>query len=889
MRPLINEKRFHQLLSRAAFLPLLLMMLLAALLVWQITSLLHAFDRVQHTNQVIAQASVAEKLLLDSETGKRGYLLSGDRSYLEPYESSRRLAPDNLLTLERLVRDNPPQAERVRKMRRIWQDWQTLSDETVALRATVPGAFSPERFAAQTGKPLMDKLRAELAPFVETEKRASAVRDRTTRNTAYGVIVTAILAALGGGTLLALSARHHLTELSDDYRNASTLVREQAQEIKSREAWLQTILGSLGEGVLATDNNGTITLLNRQAEQLIGWNQKDALGHDVDDIFRLIIGSNLKRAVTSDEADPLPETLVAQILRDGQPRDYNGTDAVLVRRDGAGTPIGVVAAPIRTKNEMLGGVVVAFRDITERKAAETELLRAKEAAEVASRTKSQFLANMSHELRTPLNAIIGYSEMLEEDAEADGKSEAAADLLKIKNAGKHLLALINDILDLSKIEAGKMELYLEDFDLAGMAGEVAGMAQTLVSKNQNTLVVECSDEIGTMHADLTKIRQSLFNLLSNAAKFTENGTITLRILREGDQVVFQIIDTGIGMSEAQQARLFEAFSQADSSTTRKYGGTGLGLAITRRFARMMGGDVTLQSAPDQGSTFLLSVPNIVQEKAEVAPDVTVVDADVAVASPYVPETVLVIDDDPATRDLMNRFLTREGFHVVLAMSGEEGLRLARATHPIIITCDVMMPGLDGWGVLQALKSDPDTMTIPVIMLTMVDKVNVGYALGAAEYLSKPIDRSRLSAVLTKYRVRCGEDASMPCQVLIVEDDEATRDMMSALLTREGWAVQVAQNGRDAIERVIEQRPHLILLDLMMPEMDGFEFAYHLRQQEEWRAIPVIVLTAKDITETDRLRLNGYVEKILQKGTWSRDALLNDVRSLIAASRITNKE
>ena len=432
-----------------------------------------------------------------------------------------------------------------------------------------------------------------------------------------------------------------------------------------------------------------------------------------------------------------------------------------------------------------------------------------------------------------------------------------------------------------------MELYLEDFDLATMASEVAGMAQTLVGKKNNTLVVECADNIGTMHADLTKIRQSLFNLLSNAAKFTENGTITLRILRQGEKVVFQVADTGIGISEAQQARLFEVFSQADASTTRKYGGTGLGLAITRRFARMMGGDVTLHSVVDQGSTFTLSVPTTVQEPEEIVPEMLVTTPDTTSPSAFVPETVLVIDDDPSTRDLMNRFLTREGFHVLLAANGEEGLRLARAAHPIIITCDVMMPGLDGWAVLQALKSDPDTMPIPVIMLTMVDKENVGYALGAADYLSKPIDRTRLSGVLAKYRVQCGDStngSSVPCRVLIVEDDEATREMMSALLTREGWSVQIAQNGRDAIERVMEERPHLILLDLMMPEMDGFEFAFHLRQREEWRTIPVIVLTAKDITEADRLRLNGYVEKILQKGTWSRDALLTDVRNLIAASR-----
>ncbi len=894
MRPLINESRFNQLLSRAALLPLLLLIVLAGLLTWQIMSLLRAFEWVQHTDQVVAQSYLAETILLDSETAKRGYLLTGNRDFLRVYENGRKQAPENLVALERLVDDNPAQVERVKKMRQLWSKWQISSDGTIALRTSLARPLPPATINAQTGKILMVKLRAQFTPFVETEKALATVRTRATKNTAYGVIVTSLLAALGGGLLLALSARQNLTALSNDYGEASTLIREQAQEIQSREAWLQTVLGSLGEGVLATNNKGQITLLNREAEQLIGWKQNEALGRDVEEIFSLIVGSDLISVAVRGDEDAQTESLIRQVLRDGQARDYNGTDAVLVRRDGAGTPISAVGTPIRTKSDSVAGVVVAFRDITERKSAETELLRTKEAAEVASRTKSQFLANMSHELRTPLNAIIGYSEMLQEDAEADGQDDAASDLLKIKKAGKHLLVLINDILDLSKIEAGKMELFLEDFDLAEMTGEVAGMAQTLVSNKNNTLLVECSENSGLMHADLTKIRQSLFNLLSNAAKFTENGTITLRVRREGEDIVFQVADTGIGMSAEQQGRLFEAFSQADASTTRKYGGTGLGLAITRRFARMMGGDVTLQSVPGEGSTFTLSLPVMVRELAESPGDplATVLATDVSNPSSPAPDTVLVIDDDPDTRDLMRRFLTREGYQVVMAVNGEEGVRLARTVNPIIITCDVMMPGMDGWGVLQTLKDDPRTVHIPVIMLTMVGKENVGYALGAADYLSKPIDRAQLSLVMAKYRARCGDVKNgnpTPCKVLIVEDDEPTRGMMSALLAREGWMVRVAQNGRVAIERVMEETPDLILLDLMMPEMDGFEFAFHLRQRKEWSSIPVIVLTAKDITEADRLRLNGYVEKILQKGAWNRDALLSDVRNLIEANRLVARK
>jgi len=515
----------------------------------------------------------------------------------------------------------------------------------------------------------------------------------------------------------------------------------------------------------------------------------------------------------------------------------------------------------------------------ERKQAEKDLRRAKDDAEAASRTKSQFLANMSHELRTPMNAILGYSEMLQEEAEEEGLDSFTPDLQKIQNAGKHLLALINDILDLSKIEAGKMELYLEDFDIAGTVGDVAATVQTLVAKKNNRLIVHCPSDAGKMRADLTKIRQSLFNLLSNAAKFTENGEITLDVRREGPDWLFAVRDSGIGMTAEQMAGLFEAFAQADASTTRKYGGTGLGLAITRRFCRMMGGDTLVESEPGKGSVFTLRLPAVVLE-AKAAGDMM----PAAIHSEKPPLTaggdlVLVIDDDPAARDLMRRFLSKEGFRPATAGSGEEGLRLARELHPVAITLDVMMPGMDGWAVLQQLKADPETQDIPVIMLTMVDDKNIGFALGATEYMTKPIDRGRLAALLGRYR--CAEAV---CGVLLVEDDEPTREMMRDLLTREGWNVIEAPNGRVALECLESTVPDLILLDLMMPEIDGFEFAQRLRERPEWQSIPVIVLTAKDITDTDRLRLNGYVERIVQKGAWDRNALLRDVRALIAARK-----
>jgi signal transduction histidine kinase/CheY-like chemotaxis protein len=492
--------------------------------------------------------------------------------------------------------------------------------------------------------------------------------------------------------------------------------------------------------------------------------------------------------------------------------------------------------------------------------------------EVADRHKSEFLANMSHELRTPLNAIIGYSEMLQEDAADLGAEQFTDDLKRINAAGKHLLELINAVLDLSKIEAGKMELYLESFDVTGLVGDIAAVIQPLAAKNGNQLDVRCADGIGAMRADLTKVRQALFNLLSNACKFTDRGTVSLAVAREPrdgqDWMVFSVSDTGIGMTTEQLAKLFEAFTQADAATTRRYGGTGLGLALSRRLCRMMGGDVTAESEAGRGSTFTIRLPAHVAEVAEEPISIPPVES----AEPG-QGTVLVIDDEPAVRDLMQRFLGKEGFRVVTAHGGEDGLRQARELRPDAITLDVMMPGMDGWAVLSALKADPEVADIPVVMLTIVDDKNLGYALGASDYLTKPIDRERLVTVLKQYR------HDRP--VLVVDDDPSVRHLFRRLLEPEGYVVVEAENGRAALERLRDVSPSVILLDLMMPEMDGFDFAAELRRHDVWREIPIIVITARDLSREDHERLNGYVQKILQKGAHGRDQLLAEVRELVA--------
>lgn len=517
-------------------------------------------------------------------------------------------------------------------------------------------------------------------------------------------------------------------------------------------------------------------------------------------------------------------------------------------------------------------------DITAMREAEEALAVAKGAAEEANRAKSQFIANMSHELRTPLSAVIGYAEMLEEEAQdLPGTAAFREDLVKIRANARHLLSLINDVLDLSKIEAGRMEVQAEDFDPAALLREVAETVRGLVEKKGNALELRIPERLPRMHSDPVKLRQCLFNLIGNAAKFTEGGRVTLAAEVESGEAEghpgwlrLRVADTGIGMTEEQLARLFERFAQADASTTRRFGGTGLGLAITRAFAAMMGGGIAVESRPGEGSLFTLRLPLDLGAPAA---------APVPEAPPAGSEgragLVLVVDDDPAARELLSRFLNREGFAVRLAADGQEALRQARALRPDAILLDVMMPRMDGWAVLAALKADPVLVETPVVMVTMVRERGLAFSLGAADYLDKPVEWSRLKRVLDRFRAQ-----PQPGSALLLEQDAAHRGELTRLLEAAGWVVEPVADAAAALARLaLPPPPALALVAVQQGGGEGFALIQELRRREEWRALPIIALAGGAVEEEALERLRDRVQGLLPAEEGMREELLRELRRI----------
>lgn len=525
-----------------------------------------------------------------------------------------------------------------------------------------------------------------------------------------------------------------------------------------------------------------------------------------------------------------------------------------------------------------------------------------------NQTKGTYLAHMSHEFRTPLNAIIGYSELLIEDAQLSEKPAVISDLEKIHAAGRHLLSVINDVLDFSKVEAGKITFFLETFALADLIRGVADTIQPLVRERANTLEVSVKDPLGAMHADVTKVRQILFNLLSNAAKFTEKGKIELSAKREKvdgcESVVFTVKDTGLGLSAEQQKRIFQPFEQADKTTSKEYGGCGLGLAITKSFCESMGGKVALSSELGKGSTFTVILPANVgtcgeQSIAQVrAPfeetsflegkrffeETSPFEETRSMRDIRADQTILVVDDDPSTTAIVSRYLSKEGYRVVSCSNGAEAVGLAEKLQPSLITLDILMPGMDGWEVLRQIRRNPALEGVQIIIITMLEDRAMAKSLGATDFVNKPVSREALLSVVNKY---VGGDIRHHL-IVVVGDENYSRELVERTFQKNYLNLVYIHSGKEALEYVQKNRPTMILLDLMMPNMEGFQFLSWLRAAPHCQNIPVLATTRRELQEQEHQRLKGSIIRVLHKDTLTQKQLMNEVVD-VARLSISNKK
>jgi PAS domain S-box-containing protein len=726
---------------------------------------------------------------------------------------------------------------------------------------------------------------------------------------------------------LPYAAQDEIGDLTRGFRRMIKEVQSREKTIEERELRLRMIVDGAAEGILTLDQGGHIRSGNSAAGAMFGVADREFAGRPVQEFLardaRSSFDDALQRLLTADQTTqeaPLPAKQGDSLhgLQLAGARTHSVSLELVGRRvDGSEFPLDLSLSTVPLPDQRI--VTLIVRDISERKRAETqirqlnealeqkvrdrtadleqalrELQAANEKAQELNRAKDAFLASVSHELRNPLNQVSGFCQLLDM---SELSEEQRSDLRKIRAANTQLLALINDILDFQKIVMGGISMEPETFDVAELLTEVRDAMSLQANENRNRLHFEWPEDVGSLFADKQRTRQVLLNLVGNACKFTSDGSVTVRAQRcetnGAPWIEVAVADTGRGMTPEEQAKLFRPFTKLASRKGNK-SGTGLGLVISKGFCELMGGEIRVQSESGRGSTFTVRLPAGASEHSPNVPTCArpaevrasadaqqpVMDGgskaarvadpagSAAVAQCDRGRLVLVIDDDQAVREMMQRHLTSHGFSVVTAENGYEGLALARKLKPAVITLDAIMPGLDGWSVLGALKAGEETGSIPVVIVTVMDKAEHSQALGATEFLSKPIDWDRLAQVLARYTGN-KRDRS----VLVVDDDENVREMLRRNLEADGWSVLEAQHGLEALEKLAEREPAAVVLDLMMPVMDGFEFILRYSQVPQWLSIPVLVLTAKDPTPDEQRHLQGQVARVLRKGDYSEEELL----------------
>ncbi len=631
--------------------------------------------------------------------------------------------------------------------------------------------------------------------------------------------------------------------------------RDAATQARSR---LTDALESISEGFSLFDADDRMLLSNSRFRELypgMADVYQSGLG------FEQMIRTVAERRIVADAFTRPQEWVEERLARHRNP----GRPFLQPQRDGRWIQI----SERKTQD---GGTVGVFTDVTELKRREEEVAAARDQAMAATQAKSKFLAGMSHELRTPLNAIIGFTRLVMRRAKDTLPLKQYENLEKILVSAEHLLSLINTVLDLSKIEAGRTELKPAEFPPEPLLDLCLTTVEPMVKADRVQVIKDVQGQLPALYTDQGKLKQILINLLSNAAKFTEAGSITLRGRCLGERVELAVADTGSGIPKAALELIFEEFHQVDSGAARAHTGTGLGLTISRRLARMLGGDITVESEVGEGSTFTVTIPVRLAGTPELKLKASAARAPAAAEAPLRPgeKLVLAIDDDRNVLHLLKENLAEAGYRVIGAESGQEGLQKARELRPRAITLDIIMPDIDGWQVLHALKTDPSTRDIPVILVSIVDQTDLGFRLGAVDYLVKPFDGEALIGAVARVAPHCR-------RILVVDDDPNVAELVRQLFEGEHFTIDWAPDGAAGLEHIAQVRPGVILLDLVMPRMDGFAFLEVLQRDAAHKDIPVIVLTAMSLRPADRRMLQERVLGLIEKHGLDREALIREVR------------